>query len=266
MNQTTLLPLENKTIMVTRPAHQAEQLISLLEQAGANVICQPLIEICAIEKPASAVELVKTLSQTDIIIFISQNAVTHGINLIKQHGSLPAQLKLAAVGAGSARLLEQLANRAVDIVPQENFNSEGLLAHPELQNVSDKNIIIFRGIGGRNLLADTLRERGANVHYAEVYQRKVPEIDCQQLAAQWQKQPVDAICITSGEGLENLVSAIRKKTTPSQFRADILGSQLVIVNKRLEPLVTKSGFTKRPIITDNVSDKAIVDAIIKTTH
>lgn len=265
MSQNTPLPLSNKHIMVTRPAHQASQLIALLEQAGAKIHCQPLIEIVAINKPVAAIERVKALPQTDIAIFISQNAVSHGMNLIAQHGGLPSTVKVATVGLGSATLLEQLANRAVDIMPLDDYNSEGLLAHPALQNITDKTITIFRGLGGRNLLAETLRERGAKVDYAQVYQRHCPDIDLQQLETLWQSHPIDTICITSGEGIENLVTNISKKAAPQQLRTDILNTQLVIVNKRLEPLVHKYGFTKPPIITDNVSDSAIVDAIIKNT-
>ena len=248
--------------MVTRPAHQASQLIALLEQAGAQTYCQPLIEIAALNNPTAAIERVKALPQTDIAIFISQNAVTHGMNLIALHGGLPSNVKLATVGLGSATLLEQLAHRAVDIMPLDNYNSEGLLSHPALQNITNKSITIFRGLGGRNVLADTLRERGAKVEYAEVYQRHCPDIDLQQLEVLWQTRPIDTICITSGEGIENLITNISKKAAPKQLSADILNTQLVIVNKRLEPLVAKYGFTKPAIITDNVSDTAIVDAII----
>lgn len=264
MNQTTLLPLSNKKIMVTRPAHQAGQLIALLEAKGATVVCQPLIEIVALNDPAAAIEQVQALSQTDIAIFISQNAVTHGVNLIEQYASLPPQLKLATVGAGSAKLLAQRSRRRVDIMPSEQYNSEGLLTQPALQELSNKRIIIFRGIGGRNLLAETLRERGANVSYAEVYQRQCPEIDLAKLQADWQTQAVNIICITSGEGLQNLIANISKKTATAQLRTDILNCQLIIVNKRLSALVEDNAFSKKPIISDNVSDKAIVDAIIKT--
>ncbi len=257
------LPLTNKHIMVTRPAHQASALIHLLEQTGARVYCQPLIEISAIDKPAAAIEQVKKLSNTNIAIFISQNAVTHGVRLIQQYGALPEQLKLATVGLGSATLLETLASRPVDIIPQNAYHSEGLLAHPALQNVDGQTITIFRGIGGRNLLAETLRERGAKVDYAEVYQRRCPQINLQQLAKMWQQQPIDAICITSAEGLDNLVANISKKTAPEQLRAAILNCRLVIVNQRIESQLQQHGFTQTPIITDNVSDKAIVDAIIK---
>ncbi len=257
------LPLTNQHIMVTRPAHQASALIHLLQQAGAKVYCQPLIEITAINHPTAAIEQVKKLANTDIAIFISQNAVTHGMRLIQQCGGLPEQVKLATVGLGSATLLETLAKRPVDIMPQSAYNSEGLLAQPELQNVAGKTITIFRGIGGRNLLAQILRERGAHVEYAEVYQRQCPTINLQQLAQTWQQHPIDAICITSAEGLDNLVANISKKTTPEQLRAAILNCRLVIVNQRIESRLQQHGFTQAAIITDNVSDQAIVDAIIK---
>lgn len=263
MSQNTSLPLSNTHIMVTRPAHQASQLIQLLEAAGATILCQPLIEIVAIAEPLEAIQCVEDLAQTDIAIFISQNAVRHGMDLIQNYAALPDHVKLATVGLGSATLLEQLSSRAVNIMPVKNFNSEGLLAHPELQNVTDKTITIFRGMGGRNLLADTLRSRGAHVHYAEVYQRKQPRLDLQKLANAWQQRAVDYICITSGAGIENLASNITRDDAPPSLRANILNAQLVIVNKRLESLLQKNGFTKPAIITDNVSDNDIVDAIIK---
>ena len=256
-------PLSNTHIMVTRPAHQASQLINLLEDAGAKILCLPLIEIVAISEPKAAIEQVKALAQTDIAVFISQNAVTHGMNLIHQHGELPSNVKLATVGLGSANLLGHLSDRAVEIVPLGNFNSEGLLSHPALQDVDGKKITIFRGIGGRNVLADTLSSRGAQVSYAEVYQRQQPALDLEMLAKIWQNDPIDYICITSGAGLENLVANISKQKTPAQLRTNIIDTQLIIVNKRLVSLVQKNGFTKLPIITNNVSDKDIVDAIIK---
>lgn len=256
-------PLSNTHIMVTRPAHQASRLIDLLEVAGAKILCLPLIEIAAIKEPKAAIEQVKALPQADIVIFISQNAVTHGMSLIHQHGELPANVKLATVGLGSANLLGHLTDREVEIVPLGDFNSEGLLSHPELQDIEGKKITIFRGIGGRNVLADTLSNRGARVSYAEVYQRQQPTLDLESLAKIWLNDPIDYICITSGAGIENLVANISKQNTPAQLRTNIINTQLIIVNKRLLSLVQENGFTKPAIITNNVSDKDIVDAIIK---
>jgi len=263
MTQTETLPLLNKHIMVTRPAHQAEQLISLLKQAGASVYCQPLIEIVPLAHPVEAIECVRDFGNTDIAVFISQNAVTHGVNLINEHGALPTSVKLATVGLGSAKLLEHLTHRHVEITPQGQYNSEQLLKHPLMQDVATKIITIFRGIGGRNLLADTLRKRGATVHYAEVYQRHCPEIDLHKLQRLWADKPIDAICITSGEGLQNLAKTISLTDCPTQLREDILNCQLVIVNQRLEALANKNGFYKKPMLSENVSDQAIVDVIIK---
>ena len=276
MTDHSFLPLDNKRIMVTRPAHQAGHLLALLESAGASTFCQPLIDIVPLETAhyqneinpdeikQNAIKLIKALPDTDIVIFISQNAIAHGLELISQNGQLPSSVKLATVGAGSAKLLEELTQRSVDITPAKQFNSEGLLEHPDLQHIQGKRITIFRGIGGRSLLADTLRQRGAKVEYAEVYQRQAPKIDLSELEKKWQQQPADAICITSGEGLQNLIDKLNEASTSSTFRSTICNSQLVIVNERLQKQISDFGFTKKPIITDNVSDKAIVDAIIRT--
>ena len=85
-------------------------------------------------------------------------------------------------------------------------DSEHLLELAELQSVSGQKIIILRGNGGRELIHETLSERGALVAYKEVYQRKdlplTPVLYCKQ----WQQQNVDTPIITSGHQLVFYVS------------------------------------------------------------
>jgi uroporphyrinogen-III synthase len=117
--------------------------------------------------------------------------------------SFPAQLKVAAVGRGSADALEALGVRPV-IAPEEGADSESLLRVPELEHVAEQRIVIFRGVGGRELLRDTLVARGASVEYAECYRRVRPEADRTLLMQSWSKGEIDAIVVTSSEGLRNL--------------------------------------------------------------
>jgi uroporphyrinogen-III synthase len=90
----------------------------------------------------------------------------------------------------------------------------------ELQNVSGKHIVIFRGDGGRELLGDTLAERGAIIEYAECYRRSRPDVNAGNLMRQWSRNEINAVTITSAEGLRNLYDILGKlgrqwlKTTP----------------------------------------------------
>jgi len=111
-------------------------------------------------------------------------------------GALPPKLKIATVGQGSAKALRESGVANV-IAPAERFDSEGLLALPELQDVAGWRVMIFRGDGGRELLGDTLRARGATVEYAACYQRSKPQHDASVLP----DSAPDAITVTSSEAL-----------------------------------------------------------------
>jgi MFS superfamily sulfate permease-like transporter len=78
-------------------------------------------------------------------------------------------------------------------------DSEALLALPQLEQVAGKRIAIFRGVGGRTLLADTLRSRGATVDYVECYRRRRPDADAGPLLQRW--ADVSAVTIASAETL-----------------------------------------------------------------
>ncbi len=110
----------------------------------------------------------------DLYVFISPNAVTFAGRLLEGH-SLPDGARLAAVGSGTAQALQQ-AGFKVDLLPDARFDSEGLLALPELSRLAGRRVVIVRGEGGRPLLGDELRARGADVVYAEVYRRSRPEM------------------------------------------------------------------------------------------
>ena len=119
--------------------------------------------------------LIARLPQFQLAIFISPNAVQHGMQAIQRAGGLPAALQVATVGFGSASALHDYGVKV--IAPQLRFDSEALLALPEMQQVRDKRVAIFRGDKGRELLGDTLASRGATVEYVTCYHRSKPQLD-----------------------------------------------------------------------------------------
>jgi uroporphyrinogen-III synthase len=90
------------------------------------------------------------------------------------------------------------------VAPSEGGDSESLLSLCELQSLAGRRIVIFRGVGGRDLLGQTLVARGATVDYAECYRRMRPATDMTALARAWHAGELDAVVITSSEGLRNL--------------------------------------------------------------
>ncbi len=190
------LPLAGLNIVVTRPREQAAQLAQHIEQAGGNAILFPLLEISPPADPQPLRELVAHLNEFNLAIFISPNAVRYGMEAIRAAGASLAQIKVATVGQGSAKALRDLGAQEI-IAPQDRFDSEALLALPELQNVKGWRVMIFRGDGGRELLGNTLKARGATVEYAACYQRAKPQQDAGALFA----ADPHAIAVTSSEAL-----------------------------------------------------------------
>jgi uroporphyrinogen-III synthase len=159
-------PLAGVGVLVTRPKEQAADLVAAIDAAGGHSIVFPVIEIA----PRSPQEIETELAgraNPDIVIFISRNAVEHGL-------AWSGDGAIAAVGPATAAAIEAAA-RIVDIRPASGFDSESLLEEPALREVRGKTIRIIRGSGGRELLATTLRERGAEVDYLEVYARRLPD-------------------------------------------------------------------------------------------
>lgn len=194
--------LAGKTILVTRPAEQAARISQLIRDAGGQPFVFPCIEIQAPADPARLDDVLGRIGDFDLAIFVSPTAVARAFQHLAGR-NWPASLKAAAVGQGSARALREHGIAHV-IAPPDQSDSEALLSLPALQSVSGKRIVIFRGEGGRELMEQTLVQRGASVEYAECYRRAKPNIAITPLLQQHGQQAFSAIILTSRESLANL--------------------------------------------------------------
>lgn len=206
---TATSPLAGRGIVITRPALQAAPLAEMIRSAGGQPILFPVLEILDTADLAPLIDAVDRLDSFELAIFISPNAVLRAMNQIVARRTWPAGLRAAAVGKGSVKELKRFGITGV-LVPTRSFDSEGLLALPELQQIDGWRVVIFRGDGGRELLGDTLAGRGASVEYVECYRRARPRSDATPLLRAWARNEVDAVTVTSSEGLRNLFEMLGK--------------------------------------------------------
>jgi uroporphyrinogen-III synthase len=203
------LPLAGRGIVVTRPAGQARRLAALIRAAGGVPVLFPVLEILDSGDLRPLHALIDRLEEFDLAIFISPSAVNKAMNLITARRQLPPDLRIAAIGRGSARELKHFGVGEV-IAPARKFDSEALLELPELAKIAGKRVVIFRGDGGRELLGDTLVARGAVLEYAECYRRGKPNSNAAPLLKAWARNELHAIVVTSSEGLRNLFDMVGK--------------------------------------------------------
>ncbi len=196
--------LNDAGIVITRPARQAAGLAREIAALGGRPLVFPAIVILPPADVAALREVQWNLARYDIAIFVSANAVEYGVG---DPAAWPAHILTLAPGPGTAAALAAVGIANVRI-PPTTMDSEGLLALPELLDVAGKRIVIFRGGGGRELLRTALEARGATVVQVECYRRAKPQSGVAGLIDAWRDKRVDAVTLTSGEGLDNLWSIL----------------------------------------------------------
>lgn len=244
-------------ILVTRPEHQAAPLCDAIEALGGKTLQFPVLEITPARDLQALYRVIDALDRFDWAIFISANAVEQGLLQVRSRREWPAMLKVAAIGKRSAEALRQQGLK-VDLAPKTRFNSEALLALPQMQAVEGQRVVIFRGVGGRELLAKTLRERGADVEYAQAYQRVRPQADPAPLLRRWANGEIDIVLVNSAESLANLTQMLGE---PGQ--AMLKTTTLLVVSERMLPLANRRGFRNTPVLAENATDIAVLAALSK---
>lgn len=201
--------LAGRHIVVTRPAGQAAHLAEALAELGAQPVLFPVLAIEDLDDTTPLLDAAIRLDQYDWAMFVSPNAVDKALAVILAARRWPESVRVATVGKSSEQALARHGIRDV-VAPQERFDSEALLALPEFADVAGKRVVIFRGDGGRDLFGDTLKARGAEVDYITCYRRGMPAADPAPLLKLWSEGRLDALTVTSSEGLRNLCDMVGK--------------------------------------------------------
>jgi uroporphyrinogen-III synthase len=246
-------PLAGKNIVVTRPAQQAGELAAMIRAAGGAATLFPVLEIRDVEDLEPLLAIVARLDEFDLAVFISPNAVNKAMNLITAHRALPRGLLCAAIGRGGVKELARFGVTNA-IAPSRGFDTEALLELPELREVRGKRVVVFRGEGGRELLGNTLKARGARVEYAECYRRGMPNLDAAPLLQAWARNELDAVTVTSSEGLHNLYEMIG-----ALGRQWLRKTPVFVPHPRIAEVARELGLTR--VIVAEPADEGLINAL-----
>ena len=249
-------PLQGLGVLVTRPAHQAQGLQQLIETAGGRAFLFPLLEIKPLDDPSRALPWIRDLARYDIAVFVSANAVEHGLGSIYAHGGTLGSIEVIAVGRATARHLEErgITRAAVPSVA----NSEGVLRLDTLgaDRITGKRSSSFAGPAAEKLLAEGLRRRGAMVDNAEVYERAATGIDPKPLLGLWDRGEIGAVIVTSAAALEHLLSM-----GAGIGRERLLDVTLVVLSERLAARARQLGFRRPPLVATEIGDAGLFSTL-----
>ena len=192
-------------LLLTRPAEESVALTSVLAEQGVFSSSLPLLDIAPIPTSDTMREVIQGLDRYCAVIVVSKPAARIGIDLLSQYWPQPPALKWFSVGAATAQILE---DHGLEVsFPAEGDDSEALLELPLLREAiarPDPRVLILRGEGGRELLAERLRELGASVEYLELYRRELPQYSPAALPERIQAERLNGLVVSSGQGFEHL--------------------------------------------------------------
>ena len=242
-------------VVICRPRERADSLRDLLVAAGYEVRLWPTIRIVPLSIPARLISTVIDPERCLGVVFVSVNAVRYGLRQLD--GEARDRLKtLPVLAVGEATRRELGANGiAVYGRPEKPFNSEALLNQDLLSDPSGRHVVIFRGRGGRELLARSLRRRGAHVDYLECYERHPPEENREVYSRRLLEFAPRFIVLSSNNVAENFFALLTRTA-----RALTPRPELVVFSQRQKDYCESR--SRWPIrITAEPSDQAVLDCI-----
>ena len=241
-------------MLVTRPERQADGLCEAIAAAHGRPVRFPTLQIAGPADPSAVRASLAAIAADDLLVFVSVNAVRYAFPLLPDQ--LPLSLAIAAVGSATAEALSDCGLEPT-LVPAR-MDSEGLLALPGLQAVTGRRVLLVCGNGGRELIEQTLCERGARVERVEVYRRQRPERQAaaRNLVAGWDRL-VDVVTASSNAILANLFAMI------GPAGGELLrATPLVVISERMADYAQGQG-CRHVFVADSPRDDAVVAAICR---
>lgn len=216
------MPLEGVGVLLTRPDVSGDPLTHRLAQAGASVVHLPLIRIAPPADPSPLLRAIRQLEDFHWVVLTSPNGARAFREAMAQEGvqTLPPRLKVAVVGPGTARALQDHGVK-VDLVPQR-FVAEGLLEALRAHGVAEgTRVLLPRPDRARDMLPRGLRELGANVEEVEAYRTELAPGPAARWKALSEDGGLDWVLFTSSSAVESFHQLSQGKVRP--LRVGVIG-------------------------------------------
>ena len=252
------------SLLNTRPAHQANELNALVIELGGKVIDCPIMQIVWLKPSLQGLP-----NEFDKLIFTSSNAVEGWVSWIKwlennpERGFLQHSSKPACFAIGKATKQKGRAcGLEINTLSTSHFDSEHFLAHTEMQQVNGSIIGLVKGVGGRELIADTLTQRGAKVVPIEVYQREMVDF-CWQAWQSFVKSSKPILLITSLESWHNILQGLQSYIADQHSLLEQLNSLegLVVMSQRIADEIRQAGYLGALQVVATQTNDGIVQSI-----
>jgi uroporphyrinogen III methyltransferase/synthase len=261
------------TVVITRPAGQSNELIARLAEVGLATLDFPLIDVAPVTDDAPLRAALSSLERYALVVFVSPNAVDHAF----AHSDTiwPHALPIGVVGPGSVQALARhgVSAPAYNVISPPSgadeeaarFDSEGLFAAIDMAlgatNLEGKRVLIVRGDGGREWLAERLREAGAEVETVAAYRRLVPEPSIGSWARVHELLAGEphAWLLTSSEGVRNLHELAQDHLTVDEI-VQLKRATLVTPHPRIAQTARALGFDS--ITVSGAGDERIVRTLL----
>lgn len=240
-----------KRVFITRPAHQSHSWQAKLESHGIATINIPLLAIEPVAEQGLQEKIkqqILRLDEQDSIIFVSQNAVHYAFDWIEQYWpQFPVGIQMQCVGKKTEQVLRQTFNRCFggdgnirSVADASEMTSEALLREQGLMDdasLRHKKFMIFRGVGGRTTMQESLQQAGATVEHCELYWRKLPAETRQAFAESNIDVNADLVTLFSGETLENLYQVLDQNAVENWQALSLL-----VPSARVKKIANELGF------------------------
>ena len=250
--------LKGMKVLVTRPAHQNQKLCDLVLAHGGEPVVFPLIKIEPTYADDPLLEVLTRIDEIDIAIFVSTNAVTHGLGALRSQSQTLSELtQVFAVGTTTARML-QAAGIRVDGVPSGLSGANGLRALPTFRDLSNRRVVIFRGHGGESSFLEWLKHEGARVFVAETYRRAMPIEVNPTVIELCQHATIDVITLTSVTSVEHLFALL-----PDNTHQMLKNATVVTLSQRIARYCENRGCQGPIVVADKANDQALVETIVQ---
>jgi uroporphyrinogen III methyltransferase/synthase len=253
-NWFTERPLFGRTVLVTRPRHQAKPMCERLARLGARVLVQPAVEIGPIDNLAQLDAAIANLDKFDWLVFSSSNGVGYFLDRLKNTGRdmrALGNLRIAAIGPGTVDALAAYSLRA-DVCPDE-YRAEAL-AEALATDAGGKRFLLVRASRGREVLAEMLTTAGGQIEQVVAYtSRDVGSAD-PEVAHALVDGDVDWTTVTSSAIARSLVKL---------FGEQLKRTKLAAISPLTAGVLSKLGY--EPAIVGQVyTADGLVDAILAT--